>query len=648
MKQTILFLILLGVAFSMTKGQTYYQLPDIASGNTSAQHYGVVGEIGGKMLFRVRIGSSSVYQLWVADATTAQIKKLMDGYVELYWSQPFLADGKLYFYSKPEELSGPVGGVYSYDGEELELVVADEPRKMTWFQDKVFYIKNTVLFDSVALYHATDDPTDPQWVKGFNHVNMVDLVTYNGELIIMAGQDGDTYLFRSNGTTAGTVPIVHLGEDSNTSTPVYFTEKNGKLYFQYRSNAASPPPIGLYKTDGTAAGTVRLRDLYTRSGSVTPTDGFEPQYIWRNDTIYTSGNSPDHPNVELWLLDAANDSTDFVVDVNGNANTHSHPRRFVELNGVIYFTASISNNKPAIFRTDGTAAGTNQVLANVFAGPSARYGEWLTVYDGKLAFRGRTQSDGTYSQLWFSDGTDAGTYKATNVFTGSDYAPTNLYAMGGLLFYSAYSPSQGTELWVYNNGTVPIIQGSLLNIGCNDNGTASNLTDDYIVFDLTVTGLNLSSGFLLSSTVGAPEPSNGVYGVSSSYQLPIGSAGEGDVFLTINDAVNTSFGTELTILDPGICSATLATEDKLSSIEVLTFPNPFDEAVSFKLTNYQGHSKLELQIFSPLGKRLKVLPFEHNDTVIWNPGTLPSGVYYVFVKNMLTDAFIYRGIASKK
>ncbi|MCB0521356.1 MAG: hypothetical protein H6577_24135 [Lewinellaceae bacterium] len=552
MKRLINTLLFSMLSCGLMTAQSYYVVKQSIAGQTSTRPYGILGIIGNKMLYRTKLPNSSNYQLWVTDGTSANTEKLMDGYVDLYYSPPIKADGKVFFYIQPQESGGPVGSIYSYNGTTLELIAEDAPTDMVWFQDKLFYLKNTVIFDSMALYHATGVPDEPQLVKAFGYGNMHGLTVYNDELIIMAGQNDRIHLFHSDGTTTGTASILELGKQSNVSRPANFLHHNGKLYFSYQSNGNPVPPVGFYKKDGTAAGTIRLDDLHITQNYDFYVQDFDPQFIWKNDTLFAAAYRPDHPGSELWIFDSTNDSTHFVADIDSvfsNFDSGSVPHRFVEYNGYIYFCADKANNQPAIFRTDGTAAGTEQFLADMFAGPSSQYGEWLTVYDGKLAFRGRTQSDGGYSQLWFSDGTEAGTYKATTLYNGSDYSPFYLTPMGGLLLYGAWG-----DLWAYNNGTVPTILGSPSDVACNDNNTPSNPTDDYLTFDLNPTQIALSGNYTLSVANGQPSPAGGAFGQTTSFTLPLGSAGNGDIELTLTDAVNTGFSSVMTVADPGSCS----------------------------------------------------------------------------------------------
>ena len=86
-------------------------------------------------------------------------------------------------------------------------------------------------------------------------------------------------LWRTDGTAAGTVMVkdIYPGE-GNSSYPDYLTAVNGTLYFTATDGTNG---YELWKSDGTAEGTVMVKDINTVTG-----DSY-PEYIANiNDTIY--------------------------------------------------------------------------------------------------------------------------------------------------------------------------------------------------------------------------------------------------------------------------------------------------------------------------------------------------------------------------
>ncbi|MEI6409649.1 MAG: hypothetical protein WCR52_09725, partial [Bacteroidota bacterium] len=100
----------------------------------------------------------------------------------------------------------------------------------------------------------------------------------------------------------------------------------------------------------------------------------------------------------------------------------------------------------------------------------------------------------------------------------------------------------------------------LANVACNNNATPNNLTDDYITFFLNPTGVSLGATYSLSVSSGtvtkfAGGAATGIpYGVSTQFRLQNGSAGGGNVTVTITDANSAGCTLNVPITDPGICS----------------------------------------------------------------------------------------------
>ncbi len=101
-----------------------------------------------------------------------------------------------------------------------------------------------------------------------------ELTNVSGTLYFEAddGADG-AELWKSNGTAAGTVMVKDINPGSSNSFPFGLTNVNGTLYFQADDGVDG---VELWKSDGTAAGTVMVKDIDPGSG------GFPPD--WRTST----------------------------------------------------------------------------------------------------------------------------------------------------------------------------------------------------------------------------------------------------------------------------------------------------------------------------------------------------------------------------
>ena len=94
---------------------------------------------------------------------------------------------------------------------------------------------------------------------GANGSNPNNLTNVNSVLFFTAsdGTNG-TELWKSDGTAAGTVMVKDIYAGVNNSNPSNLTNVNGVLYFAAVTAANGQE---LWKSDGTAAGTVLVKDI---------------------------------------------------------------------------------------------------------------------------------------------------------------------------------------------------------------------------------------------------------------------------------------------------------------------------------------------------------------------------------------------------
>lgn len=192
---------------------------------------------------------------------------------------------------------------------------------------------------------------------------------------------------------------------------------------------------------------------------------------------------------ELWKTDGTAAGTQLVKDIVPGLDTGSYPTNLTNFNGTLYFTATDpATSQQELWKSDGTAAGT--VLVDGATGSSSP-GQ-LTVVNSTLFFVGqRTVSNSTGPELWKTDGTAAGTVLVKDIVRGPGGSnPMNLVNVSGTLYFAATTASTGTELWKSNGtaaGTVQvrdILAGpdgafpiNLMNHGGTLYFTANNITN---------------------------------------------------------------------------------------------------------------------------------------------------------------------------
>ena len=211
-------------------------------------------------------------------------------------------------------------------------------------------------------------------------------------------------------------------------TPTQFTDVNGTAFF-----VASDSTVvsGLWKSDGTEAGTVLVSDVKPAIS------WFSPGGLANiNGTLFFSGNDGTH-GYELWKSDGSTAGTVMVKDLL-ETNDHTYgPASLTEVNGLAFFTYPY-NGPDGLWRSDGTEEGTIQ-LSDM---PVRR----MINVNGTLYFSAWDAAHGY--ELWKSNGSVEGTVLVKDIRPGS--ADANVYVMAnvnGTLFFDANDGTHGPELW---------------------------------------------------------------------------------------------------------------------------------------------------------------------------------------------------------
>lgn len=285
-------------------------------------------------------------------------------------------------------------------------------------------------------------------------------ITVGGTLYFLAndGVHGNE-LWKSDGTEAGTMLVKDIETRTTggaTSLIGNMTAFGGTLYF-----TAEDGTVGweVWKSDGTEAGTVPLLDVYPgRSGPFfTPNDARPQELTVVGGTMYFTAWSDEAGVVErrLWKTNGTAAGTVLVDALDGPFQTHS----LIEAGGILYFFADSPATGFELWRTDGTADNTGLVKdINPGVGDSGRTTRGIApVAVGNLVYfvAGDTSDSSGYpinNELWQSDGTPAGTVKvhdfASNDAAATNYLnPSNLIAALGTLFFAVDDGVHGEELW---------------------------------------------------------------------------------------------------------------------------------------------------------------------------------------------------------
>ena len=242
-------------------------------------------------------------------------------------------------------------------------------------------------------------------------------------------------LFVSNGQSVSFVKDIN--SNLNSSDPEWLTDVGGTLYFSADNGSNGRE---LWRSDGTAAGTVMVRDIFPG------VDDSWPSLLTNIDgVLYFAADDGVHGR-ELWKTDGTAAGTVMVSDVlpGPGSGIESQTERPAKVNGAILFVANDGVHGTELWRTDGTPEGTAMVK-DIRSQASGSSPSWLEVSNDRLFFRAHDGIAG--EELWMSDGTETGTIRVKDIWLGPQGSqPLQLTDVNGTLFFG-FERSGGTELW---------------------------------------------------------------------------------------------------------------------------------------------------------------------------------------------------------
>jgi ELWxxDGT repeat protein len=257
-------------------------------------------------------------------------------------------------------------------------------------------------------------------------------------------------LWRTDGTTAGTVLVADLLPGPDDSTPGWLTAAGGVLYFAARHPAAG---LELHRSDGTAAGTALVRDLWPGPYGSGPAE----LIAWRGQLLFTADDGAS--GVEPWVTDGTAGGTQLLREI-AFGPVSSDPGGLVATTDAVLFAADDGVHGRELWRTDGTTGGT-WLLADLEPGPLGSAPAGIAPAGRRRAFlSAHTQARGR--ELWRTDGTTAGTSLAADVRSGPDGGdPGPPVLSRGTLLFAADDGVHGRELHRHFPGATaqPVGQG---------------------------------------------------------------------------------------------------------------------------------------------------------------------------------------------
>ncbi len=308
-------------------------------------------------------------------------------------------------------------------------------------------------------------------------------------------------LWSSDGTAAGTAKFLDIFPPASyisfTPTISKFVALGQDLYFQ---EFAPSGAYSLWKTDGTAAGTVLVKQLSTSTigDSDYPAPPPAPLAMTVQDGLLYFGGYDSQSGVELWRSDGTTDGTFKVKDID----------------------PSVTN-------------GVSTVFDKPIVGNAATLG-------GKTFYMGADLAHGY--ELWTSDGTAAGTHLFMDINTDHGSSnPGNLVVSGANLFFEAVDGTgHGNELWV-SDGTVagthkvlPSGQSPSINPGLQNTGSGYQVQMTPVFGDFVITANDGAPVYISDGTTAGTHTLSDLFAGADGGHAVVGS----ELFYTTRPASN--------------------------------------------------------------------------------------------------------------
>jgi trimeric autotransporter adhesin len=394
---------------------------------TMAGHQLVHGELGlspnkdmqltagtERMYFTTMFAYSTPFKnLWSTDGTTAgtqRVEGVTDYYTNSYPSHLTTSNGKVYF----EAYDGEHYGLYTTQGSQSNTVLLRQ------FPDSFlsdFYASGNFVYFIV-------EPSNPD-----NAIKS---------------------LWRTDGTTAGTIKLMGLTSIDFPRNFNYETVENGNVFITYEKS--------MWKTGGTPETTLHLKTF--------------PQYIYwmanaGAELLFAADDGV--KGLELWKSDGTVAGTVLMRDIWPGSNHALSANGFyregdafkdpaVTINGVAYFLANAGGDANwELWRSDGTLSGTRMLKNDETGRPFSPYNA-LTVANNQIFLftYEENQDEGLPDvwELWKSDGTTAGTTKIITVPLDPWWLEPTAVMIGGpdKFYFVPWQYQEAHNLWV-SDGT---------------------------------------------------------------------------------------------------------------------------------------------------------------------------------------------------
>ncbi|MCW5316351.1 pre-peptidase [Nostoc sp. KVJ3] len=428
-------------------GSSQARMFDLNSGSGSSNPSNLT--VASNILYFTANDGSTGSQLWKSDGTVANTTRLTNiNSGNFNPANLTVFNNKLYF-SANDGIKGTE--LWVYDGTQTQIVSdinpngSSNPSNLTVVGNKLFFSADDGTHgQELWEYDGTTSALVKDIYPGVNSSNPLNLTNVNGQLFFTANNPTyGTELWSSDGTQNGT-QVIDIRTGALSSLPNSLTSIGSTLYFTANNGTSG---FEVWKYQGGAASLVK--DATPGNNSVAP----DHLTAVGNTLYFVKYNDNFQP--ELWKSDGTANGTARVKNNTTQApNIGVGPTDLTAVGNTLYFVTYDTTSGIELWKTDGTDNNT-VLVKDIWAGndsknqPNNSAPDNLVNLNGTLYF---AASDGSSREVWSSDGTASGTQKFSNIYATGIANSDNLTVVGTQLFFTATNGTNGTELWVIQQG----------------------------------------------------------------------------------------------------------------------------------------------------------------------------------------------------
>lgn len=426
-------------------------------------------------------------------------------------------------------------------------------------------------------------------------------------------------LWKSDGTATGTVMIKNINAGSTSSVGSVLKNINGTLFFTSYIGGE------LWKSDGTAAGTTIIKDLYP-GFSTGPNYDVTNIFDFNGTAFFTSPKDATNGN-ELWKSDGTAGGTVMVKDINPGTNS-STPGSFIIANNTLFFRCDDGINGNELWKTDGTSSGTVMVK-DINPGTASSFPSNIKVINNILYFSAKPD---TTMSLWKSDGTAAGTVKIKD-FKSLD----NFINFNDTLVFSGNDSINGTELWKSDGTAAGTVMIKDINAGAGSSREYPAYSQEVLSNMLYFVAFDSINGYEIWKTDGSATGTVKISTFSNdtiAWSEPrfFLAVGDSVIYFSVDDGV---YGREMWVLNKS--GITLLPQIKEDFFSVTVYPNPFSTTTILTFYNAIANGSeirnFSISFYNLLGKEVTVNSIRNSDSFIIDRNNLPTGIYLCQLKS---------------